>query len=218
MEPVALVTGFVPFGGRPLNPSEDVARRLDGERIGGARVVSRILPVEFAGLEGRIKALVEEVKPRVVLSLGLAQGEPAIRLERVAVNLADCSIADNAGAFVSDAPVAAEDRPALFATLPLRRIERRLLECGIPATLSTSAGTFLCNATLYAFLRELRQAGSDSPCGLVHLPYLPEQAADALLRLSRERNGERISRFEFASMHLDTMVRAARIVLEVCLA
>jgi pyroglutamyl-peptidase len=217
MEQVALVTGFVPFGGRPLNPSEAVAQRLDGERIGGARIVARILPVEFAGLQARIDALVRELEPALVLSLGLAQGEPAIRLERVAVNLADYAIPDNAGAFLTDAAVVAEERAALFATLPLRRIEQRLLESGIPATLSTSAGTFLCNATLYGFLRALKAAGSAAPCGFVHLPYLPEQAAGALLRASRERSPERPARSEFASMHLDTMVQAARIVLDVCL-
>ena len=216
-ESVALVTGFVPFGGGTLNPSEQVARRLDGERFGTTRVVTRILPVEFEGLEARIEALVAELNPSLILSLGLAQGEPTVRLERVAVNLADYAIPDNAGAFLRDAPVAAEDRAALFATLPLRRIEQRLLESGIPATLSTTAGTFLCNATMYGFLRTLRTRASEAPCGFVHLPYLPEQSAAALLRMQRERSGERVSKFEFPSMHLDTMVQAARIILEVCL-
>jgi pyroglutamyl-peptidase len=194
-----------------------VAQRLDGERFGSTRVVTRILPVEFAGLEARIAELVDELKPSLVLSFGLAQGEPTVRLERVAVNLTDYPIPDNAGAFLRDVPVVAEDRAALFATLPLRRMEQRLLESGIPATLSTTAGTFLCNATMYGFLRTLQLRANDAPCGFIHLPYLPEQSASALLRMQRERSGERVSKFEFPSMHLDTMVQAARIMLDVCL-
>jgi pyroglutamyl-peptidase len=217
VENIALVTGFVPFGGGTINPSERVALALDGEHFGKTRVVARILPVEFAGLETRVSSLIEELQPSLVLSFGLAQGEPTVRLERVAVNLADYSIPDNAGAFLKDAPVVQEDRAALFSTLPLRRMEQRLLESGIPATLSTTAGTYLCNATLYAFLRELRDRAPDTPCGFIHLPYLPEQSASALLRLQRERTADRMSKYEFASMHLDTMIQAARLMLDVCL-
>jgi pyroglutamyl-peptidase len=106
----------------------------------------------------------------------------------------------------------------LFATLPLRRIEQRLLESGIPATLSITAGTFLCNATLYTFLRVLQETGSPAPCGFVHFPYLPEQVAGALLQRGRERSLESVPRAELSSMHLDTMVQAIRLLLDTCLA
>ncbi len=217
-ERVALITGFEPYGGRALNPSAEVAKRLHGERVGTVRVESRELPVAFEGLHGRIEALVRELDPLLVVSLGLAPGEPAIRLERVGLNLADYQIPDNAGAFLKDAPVAADGRVALFATLPLRRIEQRLLESGIPATLSTTAGTFLCNATLYTFLRVLAERRSTALCGFVHLPYLPEQVASALQRRTREQASEQVPRTELTSMHLDTMLQAVRLLLDTCLA
>lgn len=218
MTSVALLTGFEPYGGRGVNPAAEVARRLERERFGSAQVAARVLPVAFAGLEGRIETMVRELNPVLVVSLGLAPGEPAVRLERVGLNLADYSIADNAGAFLKDSPVALDGRVGAFATLPLRRIEQRLLESGIPATLSTTAGTFLCNATLYTFLRVLERTGSKAPCGFVHLPYLPEQVAGVLLQRSRDRAVESQPKAELASMHLDTMVQAVRLVLDTCLA
>ncbi len=213
----ALITGFEPYGGRSLNPSAEVARRLDGERFGATPVLARILPVAFEGMSERIGSLVRELNPALILSLGLAPGESTIRLERVGLNLADYQIPDNAGAFLRDAPVVPDERAALFATLPLRRIEARLLESGIPATLSTTAGTFLCNATLYGFLRVLRELDADTPCGFVHLPQLPEQAAAHLQQWARERSAEHPARPELASMHLDTMLQAVRLLLDTCL-
>jgi pyroglutamyl-peptidase len=218
MANVALITGFEPYGGRHRNPSADVARRLEGERFGAATVATRILPVAFDGLDARIEQLVSEIDPVLILSLGLAPGESTIRLERVGLNLADYQISDNAGAFLRDASVAADGCEALFATLPLRRIEQRLLEHGLPATLSTSAGTFLCNATLYEFLRVLRNRRAAAVCGFIHLPLLPEQAAANLQQRSRERNAEHPPRSESASMHIDTMLEAIRLVLDTCLA
>lgn len=214
----ALITGFEPYGGRTLNPSAEVARRLDGERFGAMTAVARILPVAFEGLQERIETLVRELNPALIISLGLAPGESTVRLERVGVNLADYQIPDNAGAFLRDSPVVPDERAALFATLPLRRIEARLLESGIPATLSTCAGTFLCNATLYSFLRTLRELRADTPCGFVHLPYLPEQVAANLHERARARTVEHPARQELASMHLDTMLKAARILLGTCVA
>lgn len=216
-ERVALITGFEPYGGRALNPSAEVAKRIHGERIGTVRVESRELPVAFDGLHERIAALVRELKPVLVVSLGLSPGEPTIRLERVGLNLADYQIPDNAGALLKDRPIATDGGVALFATLPLRRIEQRLLESGIPATLSTTAGTFLCNATLYTFLRVLAETGSSTPCGFVHLPYLPEQVAWTLQRRAREQASEQVPRAELASMHPDTMLQAVRLLLDTCL-
>lgn len=213
----ALITGFEPYGGRSLNPSAEVARRLDGERFGATTAVARILPVAFDGLHERLETLVRELNPALILSLGLAPGESTVRLERVGVNLADYQIPDNAGAFLRDRQVVPDERAALFATLPLRRIEARLLESGIPATLSTTAGTFLCNATLYGFLRTVQEMGADTPCGFVHLPHLPEQVAANLQQRARERTAEHPARPELASMHLDTMLRAVRILLDTCL-
>jgi pyroglutamyl-peptidase len=209
---VALVTGFEPYGGRGLNPAALVAGRLDGQRVEGLRAIGRTLPVSFAGLRARIHDLIREVRPRVVACLGLWPGEPVIRLERVGVNVADFEVPDNEGALLRDDVVEATAPTALAATLPLRAIESALLRAGIPARLSSTAGTFLCNATLYAVLRA---APAGARCGFVHLPYLPEQVAALLADLRKEQRLELHQRADLASMSLDTMVEAVRIVVAV---
>ncbi len=177
-----LVTGFEPYGGYELNPSAEIARRLDGARIDGVPVVGRVLPVDLAALEASLVAAFAAADPAAVLLLGLAPGEAAIRLERVALNLADFTVPDNSGARATDRKL--DGRPgapdALRARLPLRAIQTRLLAAGIPARLSESAGTYLCNAALYCALRRLP---ARIPCGFIHLPLLPAEVA---VRLERE--------------------------------
>ena len=213
---VALVTGFEPYGGRGINPASEVVKRLGGLDIEGARVVGRVLPVSFAALPARARELMPELDPRVVVSLGLWPGEPTIRLERVAVNVADFEIPDNEGALMRDDMVEAAAPTAVSSTLPLRAIESALLSAGIPARLSASAGTFLCNAALYAFLRT-EQARAGARCGFVHLPYLPQQVAALLADLRKEQRLELHQRADLASMSLEAMVEAVRIVLAVSL-
>jgi len=217
---VALVTGFEPYGGRGINPSAEVVRRVDGLQIEGAQVVGRVLPVSFAPLQARIRALVEDIEPEVVVALGLWPGEPMIRLERLALNLADFEIPDNDGLMLRDDWVDASGTPAVPATLPLRAIETALLQGGIPARLSTTAGTFLCNATLYSFLSAAGArpgSGGVPACGFIHLPYLPGQVAGLLEDLRKERRLEQHQRADLASMSLATMVEAVRIALAVSL-
>ena len=137
-----LVTGFAPYGGRGRNPSAEIAAALDGRNIGGMAVIGRKLPVSLEGIGSVLGALIEEIAPRVVISLGLWPGAPLIRIERVALNLADFEIADNAGRLASDEPILGNGVTALYATLPIRKIERRMLEAGIPARISNSAGTW----------------------------------------------------------------------------
>lgn len=208
---VVLITGFEPFGGHAINPSLEVAKQLDGLEVEGHRVAGRILPVAIASLRERLESLVSEVDPGVVVSLGLASGESVIRLERVGLNLADFTRADNEGVVRRDEPVTADGPAARMATLPLRAIADTLLQAGIPARLSTTAGTYLCNAALYTLLGTAA-ARRGVPCGFVHLPYLPEQAATLLMA---EGAGERAA---WPSMSLATMVEAIRIVLTVSLA
>jgi pyroglutamyl-peptidase len=173
----ALVTGFEPFGGHSLNPSGEIARRLDGARIGGVPVVGRILPVALDALDEALAAALRDVDPVAVVLLGLAPGEAVIRLERVALNLADFSIADNAGAFIADRPLDRNAVAAAWSRLPLRAIQKRLLATGIPARLSETAGTYLCNAALY---RALSLVPRRVPCGFIHLPLLPAQVAETI--------------------------------------
>jgi pyroglutamyl-peptidase len=190
--------------------------RVAGLEIEGAQVVGRVLPVSFVALRSRTHELMRELNPRVVVSLGLWPGEPAIRLERIAVNVADFEIPDNEGSLVRNEVVEDAAPTGVASTLPLRTIESALLSAGIPARLSSSAGTFLCNATMYTFLRTA-QAQAGARCGFVHLPYLPQQVATLLGDLRKEQQLELHQRADLASMSLDTMVEAVRIVLAVSL-
>src|SRR3989441_2232932 len=123
--PVALLTGFEPYGGRGVNPATEVVTRLDGAEIEGVRVAGRVLPVSFGALRSRIHELMQKVAPVVVVSLGLWPGEPTIRLERVALNLADFEIPDNDGALLRDDVVAAAAPTAIASTLPSARSRAR---------------------------------------------------------------------------------------------
>lgn len=170
----ALVTGFEPFGGYALNPSAEIARRLDGSRIAGIPVVGRVLPVDMAALDRALTEALRGIDPIAVVLLGLAPGEAVIRLERVALNLADFTIPDNAGARIADRYLDKAAGAALWARLPLRAIQAKLLAAGIPARLSETAGTYLCNAALY---RALALVPRRIPCGFIHLPLLPAEVA-----------------------------------------
>ena len=176
----ALITGFEPFGGYELNPSAEIARRLDGMRVGGVPVVGRVLPVDMAAVDDAFADALRGVDPAAVILLGLAPGEPMIRLERVALNLADFSIPDNAGARLADQPLDRKGDVGVWSRLPLRAIQARLLAAGIPARLSETAGTYLCNAAMY---RALAAVPRRVPCGFIHLPLLPAEVA---IRLERD--------------------------------
>lgn len=181
-----LVTGFEPFGGARSNSSGDAVRRLESTWAEPEPLVTAILPVTFAGAAASLLALVEEHAPRLVVATGLADGRDAVTPERVAVNLADARIPDNAGAQPLDEPVVAGGPTAYFATLPVKAITAALAEAGHPAALSHSAGTFVCNHVFYALLHHLRgPAGRGGPgAGFVHLPaatVLPAEAQAAAL-------------------------------------
>ncbi len=213
-----LLTGFEGYGGRGLNPAAEVVRALDGETIGGETVTGRILPVDYERLATRIRELIAETAPRAVIALGLWPGEPMIRLERIAVNLNDFEIPDNRGALHGGA--IAEGVPlALRSTLPVEAIRSRLLDAGIPARLSSSAGNFLCNALMFRALEAVAQQRpeTETPCGFIHLPYLPEQVAELLRQLREARDLELHQRADLASMALPTQIAAVRLAIEATL-
>ncbi len=207
VKPVALVTGFDPFGGHSVNPSALIARALDGTEIAGTRIVGRILPVDLDGLDAALDAALAGLEPKLVLALGLAASEPVIRLERVALNRADFNTPDNAGATRRGEPLEAGGPTARESRLPLDLILERLLAVGIPARFSETAGLYLCNAAMYRLLGRLpiRLA-----CGFIHLPPLPAQVAE-LLQASAGRAGERAP--GLASMGLEMQQRAVEIAL-----
>lgn len=172
-----LLTGFEPFGNSPLNPSEEVVHQLAQQEIEGVELLTVILPVErFTGPDTLIRTYIS-AQPDVVLSLGEAGGITAVTIERVAINLLDFSISDNGGHLVTDKPINADGPPAYFATLPTRPMVNALTEAGIPAQLSNSAGTFLCNQVMYEMLHYIHKHQLKTPAGFVHLPQLPQQTA-----------------------------------------
>lgn len=192
-----LATGFTPFGGEQINPSWEAVKRLP-ERVGEAVLLKHEIPTEFDAACAALREAMDALRPDVVLAVGQYGGANGVRVERVAVNLRDARIADNAGAKPVDEPVVPGAPDAYFATLPTRRIVEKLREEAIPAQLSYSAGTFVCNNLLYCALHESAQKFPATRCGFVHVPYLPEQAKDG----------------SAPSMSLALMVRALTAALE----
>jgi pyroglutamyl-peptidase len=171
-----LLTGFEPFGGEAINPSWEVARALHGQRIDGVAVQGVQLPCVFATSLGVLQAALAQHRPRAVLCLGLAGSRSAISLERVAVNLIDARMPDNAGAKPVDQPVVAGGPAAHFMRLPVKRIAAALRAQGLAVELSHTAGSFVCNQVAYGLLQALRRRPA-CPAGFIHLPPLPEQTA-----------------------------------------
>ena len=170
-----LVTGFEPFGGQSLNPSWEVARALLGWTLEGAQITSVQLPCVFAQALPALQQALAQHRPDIVLALGQAEGRCDFSVERVAINVMDARIADNAGAQPIDVPVIAGGPAAYFSTLPIKSLVAGLKAAGFPASVSQTAGTFVCNQVFYALQHTLAGLGVHS--GFVHLPLLPEQAA-----------------------------------------
>jgi pyroglutamyl-peptidase len=170
-----LVTGFEPFGGQSLNPSWEVARALHGLPLEGAQVTAVQLPCVFAQALPALQQALAQHRPDIVLALGQAEGRCDFSVERVAINVMDARIADNAGAQPIDLPVIAGGPAAYFSTLPIKSLVAGLKAAGFPASVSQTAGTFVCNQVFYALQHTLAGLGVHS--GFVHLPLLPEQAA-----------------------------------------
>jgi pyroglutamyl-peptidase len=198
---IVLVTGFEAFGGHAANPSLEVAKALDGRAVGEAVVRSAILPVHHAEAAPQVSRLLDETNPLAVVHLGLAGGRARIALERVAVNVMDFETPDNAGYRARGEPCVPGGPVAYFATLPLAAILAALLAEGIPAYVSNTAGTYLCNQTLYGTLHLLEQRGHPARAGFIHLPLLPAMVA--------------ASGLEQPSMDAGLMVRAVEIALGV---
>lgn len=174
--PTVLLTGFAPFGGEADNPSWDAVRALDGRRIRGHRLVARCLSVEFGRSLRELRAAMRETKPALVICVGLAAGRPHVQVERVAINVDDARIPDNGGASPVDAPVVPGGPAAYFSTLPIKAVSLALREAGIPAIVSQTAGTYVCNHVFYGLMHALRRTPKVRG-GFIHVPYSPVQAA-----------------------------------------
>jgi pyroglutamyl-peptidase len=196
-----LLTGFEPFGTYTSNPAAEVAKALDGRAFGAEAVRSAVLPVHHAEAARAVERLVDETAPRAIVHLGLAGGRMRVALERVAVNVMDFEIADNAGYRATGEPCVAGGPAAYFSTLPLGAILEALVAEGVPAYLSSTAGTYLCNQTMYGTLHRLAERRHPARAGFVHLPLLPAMVA--------------ASGLDQPSMDAGLMVRAVEIVVDV---
>ena len=180
--PCVLLTGFDAFGGQALNPSSLAVHALRGRRIAGHRVVTAELPTAFDSAPARLRALIETHRPALVVCVGQAGGRAAISLERVAINLIDARIADNALAQPVDEPVVPGAPAAYFSTLPLKAMLAALQRDGLAAEVSQTAGTFVCNQVFYALMHALatRRGWGRLRGGFIHVPWLPEQGTPSM--------------------------------------
>lgn len=172
-----LLTGFEPFLTNPINPTMEVVKALNGKSIGQFEIVGHVLSVDFAKAPEQFLALIEEVKPTIVVSLGLAAGITKISPERVALNVKDGE-KDNAGNAFEDAPIRVDGDVAYLSTLPIRKIVNRLNTAGYPATISNSAGTYLCNNIMYEGLYYAAKNDSIQATGFIHIPASFELAIE----------------------------------------
>lgn len=195
----ALVTGFDAFGGEAVNPSSLALGGLR-KRIGEVAVHTAQLPTSYAHSAGVLRAAIEKVRPDIVLCVGQAGGRTELCLERVAINIQDARIRDNDGSQPIDVPVVPGGPAAHFTTLPIKACVAAMRKAGLPAAVSNTAGTFVCNHIFYALMDLAAAHPIPMRGGFLHIPYLPEQAA----RLGGA-----------PSMALNDILRGIELILEV---
>ena len=191
-----LLTGFEPFGGSHVNPSNEACRRLEGETFNGYRVVVETIPLRYDEVKPKLVKAIEKHGPSAIICTGQS-GAATINLERVGINVADARIPYNCGAKPTDKPIVDGGPVAYFTKLPLRRLLEALKAAGIPATISNSAGTFGCNHVFYELMHHLDEEKLDIPAGFIHVPSLPEQVTEK----------------GTPSMSLDTTIKALKVVI-----
>lgn len=170
-----LVTGFDPFGGETVNPSYEAVKLLP-DTIAGAQIIKLQVPTRFALSGTVLEAAVNEHRPDAVICVGQAGGRSTITPERVAINLADASIPDNAGDQPVDEPIRKDGAPAYFTSLPVKAMVQKMRAAGIPAALSYTAGSFVCNSLMYTLLYLIDRQYPAMRGGFIHVPYAMEQA------------------------------------------
>jgi len=199
--PTVLVTGFDPFGPNVINPSWMAVQALHGRQIGGHRIVGAQLPTVFGRSLEVLRDHLLRHRPDLAICTGLAGGRrAALSLERVAINVNDARIPDNAGEQPVDTPIVAGGPAAYFSTLPIKAMLASLLEAGINAEVSQTAGTFVCNHVFYGLMHEIaiHTELRHTRGGLVHVPWLPSQGQP--------------------SMRLDEIVEGIKVAIECALA
>lgn len=197
-----LLTGFEPFDGEIINPSWEMVKQLHAQHFSGAEIIACQLPCVFGRSIDVLNAAIDRYQPAVVLAVGQAGGRQRLSVERVAINVIDARIADNNGQQPIDQRIVADGPAAYFATLPIKGMVRAMLDQGIPAEVSQTAGTFVCNQVMYGLLHRLAHEHYPVRGGFIHVPYLPQQAA-AIANV--------------ASMSEQTMLAGLRIAIQTAL-
>ncbi|WP_082124242.1 pyroglutamyl-peptidase I [Lysobacter capsici] len=199
-----LLTGFAPFGGESGNPSWDAVRLLDGEIIAGHRIATRCLSVTFDQSLRELDDAISALRPALVLCVGQAGGRAQLSIERIAINVDDARIPDNLGAQPIDRAIAADGPAAYFSNLPIKAMLAAVRAAGIPAEISQTAGTYVCNHVFYGLMHRLHERDDTVGVrgGFVHIPYSPAQAA--------HHPG-------VASLAIETVAQGLRVALEAAL-
>ena len=193
-----LLTGFEPFGGESINPAQE-AVRLVKEEIAGAKVVKCYVPVVFGKAIETVYNAMKEEKPDIVICIGQAGGRFEITPERIAINCDDARIPDNEGNQPFDKKVFEDGPNAYFSSLPVKKIIENIKGKNIPASLSNSAGTYVCNHLMYGVLYHIEKEFPNTIGGFIHVPYLHEQVIN--------KNG-------IASLSKEEIVEAIEIIIE----
>ncbi|HAF96760.1 pyroglutamyl-peptidase I [Paenibacillus lactis] len=197
-----LISGFEPFGGSAINPTERLINDIKNESFADAEIRTVLLPVHYDECAELLLKEVRTFEPDAVIACGVAGGRTAVTPERIAINTKDVPpesvIADNRGARPQDEPIDPEGPDGLFATLPIRAMVNRMKEAGIPAAVSNTAGTYICNNTMYAVLNEIRKRQLPILAGFVHFPASTEMAL--------EKPG-------LPTLSHDTMLRALKVIV-----
>lgn len=175
MNKKVLLTGFDPFGGEKINPALEVVKKLQGTVLDGIELIALEVPTVFhESIEVVIKAI-EAEQPDIVICIGQAGGRSEITPERIAINIDDARIADNKGNQPIDEEIVAGGPAAYWSTLPIKRIVFELKKAGIPAAISNTAGTFVCNHLFYGIMHFIANHYPQIRAGFIHVPFIPEQ-------------------------------------------
>ncbi|NUU99253.1 pyrrolidone-carboxylate peptidase [Marinitoga sp. 1154] len=194
-----LITGFEPFGGEKINPSFEAVKRLD-DKIMDAEIIKMEIPTVFYKSIEVLRSKMCEIQPDIVICVGQAGGRAHISIERVAINIDDARIEDNEGNKPEDKPIFFDGENAYFSNLPIKEIVNSIKNIGIPAKISNTAGTFVCNHLLYGLMYYIHRDFKNTIGGFIHVPYLPEQV---------------IEKSNIPSMSIENITKALEKIIEV---
>lgn len=194
-----LITAFEPFGGEEVNPALE-AMKLLPDKIGEAQILKLELPTVFKKSIEKVWQHIDEYEPDIVISLGQAGGRACISIERVAINIDDTTMADNEGNMPVDQPIFKDGENAYFSNLPIKNMVEDIKKAGIPANISNTAGTYVCNHVMYGILYKIHKERLNIKAGFIHVPFIPEQV---------------VNKPERASMSLENIVKAVEIACKV---